>query len=143
MRPDHNVFLILGAAGSALAALLHVGCIIFGAPWYRFFGAGEAMARLAESGSPIPTRVTSGIVLVLMIWTYCALAGAGLLAQPPLLRILLSGITAIYLIRAVMFVPMMKNMPGNSLTFWLWSSAICLALGVTHLIGTRQAWAHL
>ncbi|MGQ4584278.1 hypothetical protein [Lysobacter sp. F60174L2] len=35
---------------NAIAALLHVGCIIFGASWYRFFGAGERMAQLASAG---------------------------------------------------------------------------------------------
>ncbi len=35
--------LITGAICSALAALAHLGCIIFGAQWYRYFGAGEEM----------------------------------------------------------------------------------------------------
>ena len=37
--------------GSAIAALAHLGCIIFGGDWYRFFGAGEQMARMAEAGN--------------------------------------------------------------------------------------------
>jgi len=45
MQGYRNTFLMIGAALSGLAALLHVGCILFGAPWYRFFGAGEKMAR--------------------------------------------------------------------------------------------------
>ena len=28
-----------------IAALLHVACIVGGPAWYRFFGAGERMAR--------------------------------------------------------------------------------------------------
>jgi hypothetical protein len=35
---------------SAAAALLHIAVIVGGAEWYRFFGAGEGMARLAERG---------------------------------------------------------------------------------------------
>src|ERR1700731_551627 len=66
LRPDYNIFLIFGAVGSGIAAILHLGCIMFGAPWYRFFGAGEKMAQLDEAGSAAPTRITSGIVLVLM-----------------------------------------------------------------------------
>ena len=143
MPQDENVFLIAGAAGSAIAAMAHVGCVVFGAPWYRFFGAGEKMARLAEKGSSAPARITSGIVLVLAIWSYCALAGAGLVPRPPLLRVALCAITAIYLLRASMAVLMMRTMPGRSTAFWFWSSAICLTLGALHLIGTRQAWAGL
>lgn len=138
-----NIFLLAGAAGSFVAALLHVGCILFGGPWYRFFGAGEKMARMAEAGSSTPTLITSGIVLVLMAWTYCALAGAGLAPKPPLLGAMLSGVTAIYLIRGLMLFPMMKMMPGRDVKFWLWSSAICMALGLLHLIGTKQTWSSL
>lgn len=143
MRAESNIFLIMGAVGSAIAALLHVGCIVFGGPWYRFFGAGEKMAKLAEAGSTFPAKVTSGIVLVLLVWAYCALAGAGMFPKPPLLRYLLGAITAIYLLRGLMFVPMMKIMPGQSIKFWLWSSAICLALGIIHLVGTKQVWNYL
>lgn len=31
-----NIYLVLGATCSAIAALAHLGCIIFGADWYRF-----------------------------------------------------------------------------------------------------------
>lgn len=143
MHPEHHAFLFLGALGSATAALLHLGCIAFGAPWYRFAGAGERLARLAEAGSGAPTRITSGLVLILSIWTYCALAGAGLVRQPPLLRYLLSGITLIYFARAFAVFVLMKMMPGRSLQFWWWSSAICMTLGMLHLAGTVQSWASL
>lgn len=143
MRVDYNIFLLLAAAGSGIAAFLHVGCIIFGANWYRFFGAGEKMARLAEAGSPVPTRITSVIVMVLLMWTYAALAGMGSVPKPPLLRYILIVIALIYLTRACFVHLLMKAMPGNSMRFWLWSSLICLALGAFYLIGTKQAWASL
>ena len=50
MPHRYNEALIAGAVLSALAPLLQVGCIVYGAPWYRFFGAGENMARMAEAG---------------------------------------------------------------------------------------------
>lgn len=138
-----SIYLVAGAAGSFAAALAHVGCIVFGAPWYRFFGAGEKMARMAEARSATPTLITSGIVLVLLAWSYIALAGAGMVPKPPLLRALLAGVTAVYLLRGLMLVPMMKKMAGRSLTFWLWSSAICLGLGALHLAGALQTWSGL
>ena len=132
-----------GAIGTGVAAIMHLGCIIFGAPWYRFFGAGEKMARLAESGSAIPATITLGIFLVLAFWSYCAFAGAGLVPKPPMLRLILIGIAAVYLIRGFLFPVLMKSMPGNSLMFWISSSVICIILGLTHLIGVKQSWAKL
>jgi len=38
---EPNYLLTAGGAMSAVAAALHLGCILFGASWYRFFGAGE------------------------------------------------------------------------------------------------------
>ncbi len=64
MDSGKNKFLIIGSIGSAIAALAHLGCIIFGGDWYRFFGAGEQMAKMAEDGHWYPTVVTSIIVLV-------------------------------------------------------------------------------
>ena len=143
MDADRNVFLIAGAMLSALAAALHVGCIFFGAPWYRFFGAGEQMARLAESGSWYPAVVTLAIVAVLLAWSLYALSGAGVLPRLPLLRPALCAITAVYLLRGLVVVPLFLLMPEKTTAFWVWSSAICLVFGIVHLVGTSQAWTRL
>ena len=58
-----NRYLITAGILSALASLLHIGCIYFGASWYRFFGAGEHMAKLAEQGSLQPTLITEVLCL--------------------------------------------------------------------------------
>ncbi len=143
MDADRNGFLIAGATLSAIAALLHIGCIFFGAPWYRFFGAGERMARLAESGSWYPTIVTSVIVAVLIGWSVYALSGAGVVPRLPLMRPALCAITAIYLLRGLVVVPLFLVVPEKTTAFWVWSSAICLFFGIVHLVGTSQAWARL
>ena len=62
-----NKFLVVAAICSGVAALLHLGCIIFGGEWYRFFGAGEQMAQLAEAGHIYPTIVTLVIVILLLV----------------------------------------------------------------------------
>ncbi len=143
MRANPNAFLIVGALLSAVAAVLHLACIYFGPSWYRFFGAGEKMARLAESGSAHPARVTLLITAVLLTWSAYALSGAGVISQLPLLRPALCAIAAIYLLRGFAFFPLMKLIPGNSLAFWLWSSAICGVIGLVHLIGIEQTWSLL
>lgn len=138
-----NVFLIIAGMLSATVAMLHIGCIYFGAPWYRFFGAGEQMAVLAERGSIQPTLITSGIVFVLSIWSLYAFSAAGIIFRLPLGRVALILITSIYLVRGIAGFFFVSSPMGRSPEFWLWSSSICLFFGIIHLIGLKQQWASL
>jgi hypothetical protein len=143
MERSRNSFLIYGAALSAAAALLHLACIAFGAPMYRFVGAGEAMARLAEAGHWYPTTAATVIALVLALWSVYALSGARVIPRLPLLRTGLCMITGVYLLRGIAAPAISPYFPGNTLTFWVWSSSICLGIGVVHLLGLREAWPQL
>jgi len=143
MYKANNKFLIAAAICTALAALAHIGCIIFGADWYRFFGAGEQMAQMAEAGDWYPAVVTSVIVIFLAIWSLYALSAAGVIRRLPLLRLALCLIASIFLIRGISFVMLMPMFPENSLTFWLVSSGICLMIGILYAVGTHQRWAEL
>ena len=142
-KPFKNRFLIAAAMACAAAGLIHIGCIIFGGSWYRFFGAGEEMARLADAGNSYPTIVTSIISAVLSIWSLYALSGAQIIPRLPLLRTALCIITSLLLARGLAFIFMMPLFPGNSLLFWLTSSALCLAIGICFLIGLKQSWHQL
>lgn len=143
MELNRNAWLLAAAAFNAMAAALHVGCIIFGASWYRFFGAGERMARLASTGSWYPALITSGIAAVLGVWSLYALSGAGVVPKLPFVRAVLCIITAIYLLRGLAVLPVSFFAAGRSLSFWWWSSAICLTIGLVHLAGLKQVWARL
>ncbi len=134
---------MFGAIFSAIAALAHLGCIIFGGDWYRFFGAGEQMALMAEAGDIYPTIVTSIIVLMLSIWSLYGFSGARVMPKLPLIRIALVLISAIYILRGVCFVFLMPMFPENSVTFWVVSSTICLGIGILYLLGTYQSWSRL
>lgn len=138
-----NKYLVTGGSLSAFAALLHLGCIYFGAPWYRFFGAGEEMAQLAEQGSIQPTIVTSVIFIILTTWSAYAFSAAGLIKKLPLIRLALILITFIYLARGIAGFFLIYQPMGRSAEFWLWSSTICLTIGWIHLFGLRQQWAKL
>lgn len=61
----------------------------------------------------------------------------------PFTRLALCGIAGVYLLRGIAFVPLMTHFPGNSTTFWIVSSAICLAIGGVHILGLKQAWHRL
>jgi hypothetical protein len=52
-----NIMLITAGLLSLSAALLHLICIYFGASWYRYLGAGEKMAEMAEQGSKYPNHL--------------------------------------------------------------------------------------
>jgi hypothetical protein len=140
MAPDVNRMLTAAAALSALAALLHVMVIAGGPAWYRFFGAGERMAQLAEAHSPVPTLVTLGIAAILAAWAAYAASAAGLLRPLPLTAAALVTITAIYVLRGLAIVPV-AAVPALRTPFNLWSSAICLAIGLVHAVGLWQVWS--
>lgn len=136
-------WLIAAAVLSGAAALLHLGCIVGGPDWYRFFGAGEGMARAAARGDLRPTLITLAIATVLAVWAAYAASGAGLIPRLPLLRTALVAITAVYLLRAIAFLPLHYWRPQHSDAFAIWSSAIVLVYGIVHLIGVLRAWRHL
>ena len=135
-----NKWLIAAGLLDVTAALLHVVVIIGGPDWYRFFGAGEAMAQAAQSGSVRPTLITIAIASVLATWAAYAFSGAGLILRLPWLRTGLVAISAIYLARGLVVMPILLLRPELIDPFLLWSSAIVLVFGLAHAIGTWSAW---
>jgi hypothetical protein len=135
-----NPLLVIGGWLSLAAALLHLGVIAGGPDWYRFFGAGEDMARMAEQGSMLPALITLAITVLLAIWSAYAFAGAGLLRRLPLMRTALVAIAAIYLLRALTLVPLALLRPDLLTPFDLWSSLIVLIYGLCYAVGTWRAW---
>lgn len=143
MPTAYNTALVVAACLSAIAALLHVGIIVGGASWYRFFGAGERMASAAAAGRWYPAIVTTGIAIVLALSAAYALAGAGVIQSVPLLKLGLCAITAIYLLRGLAVVPVLVVARSKATPFVIWSSGICLIYGAVHLVGLAQVWPKL
>ncbi len=135
--------LISGGVLSLIAAVLHLAVIVGGPDWYRFFGAGEAMARMAGEGRLYPTLVTLGIATVLAIWGLYAFSGAGLILRLPLLRTGLLVIAAIYLVRGL--GPFAVALAGVARlnTFMTVSSLICLIYGLAYAAGIFLRWPAL
>ncbi len=126
-----------------LIALLHVGIILGGPDWYRFFGAGEGMAQLAEKGSNHPTIVTSIITLILIFWGFYAFAGAELIRPLPLMKVVLSMVCLTFISRGLLGIPMVLlvddpylNELQGRMTFMMISSLFALGLGLLFLPGT-------
>ena len=140
--------LVIAGSLNFLAALLHIGVIIGGAPWYRFFGAGEALATLAEQGAIKPTILTLLIALVLFCWGLIAWSGAGLIPSLPYIKPALVCITAVYILRgsAGLVAPFVSKHPKikeNRTRFWLVSSIVCLMFAAFHLHGLVSHWSSM
>lgn len=138
-----NNWLLLAGIGDAAAAIAHLVCIVGGPAWYRFFGAGERMARRVEQRSIAPALITLAIAAMLGIWSVYAFSGAGLLVRLPWLRPVLLAITTIYLLRAAALPFLFRIMPDRSTPFLMWSSAIVFAFGAVHATGLAQGWERL
>ena len=141
--------LLLGGGLTGAASLLHVAIIFGGPDWYRFFGAGERMARLAAAGSIYPAVVTAGIASILAVWALYAVSGAGLIRRLPFLRVALVVIAAIYLIRGILGIPVVlfaddpySNQLKVRMTFMAVSSLICVCLGVCYAAGALTQLRH-
>ena len=143
MKGRPEPWLVAAGQLSAGAAIRHLAVIAGGPDWYRFFGAGEGMARMAERGSLQPPLVTLGIAAVLALWSAYAFAGAGLIRRLPLMRTALVAIAAIYLLRGLALLPAVAVNGTAVDAFTLWSSLIVLVYGLTYAVGTYRVWTAL
>ena len=138
-----NRVLFAGGLLSVAASLLHLFVIVGGPAWYRFFGAGEGMAQMAERGEITPTLTTIAIASILAIWAAYAFAGAGAIRRLPLMRTALVLISAVYLLRGLVLIPALIINKGSPEPFVLWSSLIVLVYGLCYVVGTWVAWPQL
>ena len=135
------------AAGilSAGVAALHAAILFMGGPAYRYFGAGERMARLAEHGSSEPTFITTVLVLLFASWAAYAFSGAGLVPALPRLQTVLLLIGLIYAGRGLAVLPQAylrlaggeAAVPLRHLAF----SVASLVTGMAYLVGTVRAYS--
>lgn len=138
MKRSVNYALLLGGGLSLLAGLLHLVIMVGGADWYRFFGAGERLSTLAANGSLVPGLLAAGLTVILFLWAAYAFAGAGLLSPLPLLKPALITISAIYLARGLVLIPAALFRPEALNNVKIWSSLVCLLMGLSYAVGTRQ-----
>lgn len=132
MKTGDTLLMLCGVI-NVLIALLHVGVIYYGAPAYRYFGAGEKLAIMAEQGSPVPAVVTSAITFVFLAFAIVTFAQAGGLPLPYAFYGVFA-IATIYTLRGAMVVPLLF-MASKASKFDLVSSLISLAIGLLHFVG--------
>lgn len=117
-------------------ALLHFGCLFTGAAGYRFLGAGERIAGLAEKGHWYPHFTAISVGVFLAVVAVYAFVTAGGTTTLPYAYLLLSAAATVFLVRSAVF-PLMKNrFKGNSDRFWYISSFCSFILGALLAAGT-------
>ncbi|MEC4021084.1 hypothetical protein [Streptomyces sp. H27-D2] len=138
-RP-HARALIAAGSLSLAAGALHAALPFYGGAGFRYFGAGERLAHLAEQHSPIPTVTALGIAALLTLAAAYAWSAAGLLRPLPKLAPVLLTLTAVYLLRGLALLPELPliafsptTLPPRELAF----SAFALTTGLLHLAGLR------
>jgi hypothetical protein len=58
----------------------------------------------------------------------------------PFVKAALAASTAAYLVRGIASAPLVVASGGTVTTFVVWSSVICFANGMVHLVGLAQRW---
>ena len=127
-------------------ALLHIAIILMGGRGYRYFGAGENMAVLAEAGNLKPAIITAGLAAVFLVFGLYALSAAGHIRRLPLTRLVVLGIGLLYLLRGVLLGPQAwwaVQQPGKVPLRFLLFSGVALLLGVMCVYGVTLRWREL
>ncbi len=144
-----NIFLMLGGIFSIVASFAHIGIIIGGASWYRYFGAGDKMVAMSENGLLLPSIVTFFIAAVLFVWGVYAFSAAGLIRSLPFIKTITTVIAMIYTARGLLLLPALfltdglKGWNGMDNPFWVWSSLISLTIGILYSVGLFGVWSKL
>lgn len=138
--------LTVGGICSAFLALLHVSVIVMGPPAYRYFGAPDEFALQTEAGSRAPAVLTGIFAAIFAIWAAYGFGGARRIRRPPLVRLGLVVISAVYILRGLSAIPEALLLLRDADAFpprFLVFSLVSLAIGIVHAAGTRQAWRRL
>lgn len=139
-----NGFLKWAGVFSLGIALLHIAIIIVGPSAYRYFGAGEEMATLAEQGSWQPHILTLFIVLVFFVFGFYAWSGAGAFRKLPMLKWALVVIASIYVLRGLgLFVQLLGILKEETRNQDLIFSGVSLAIGLCYAAGIKLNWNKL
>ncbi len=131
---------------SVAAALAHLACIAGGPDWYLFMGAPPQLVAAAEQGDAKLGIMTAGIAIIIFGWAAYAFSAAGLIRRLPLTKLALIAISLVLVVRGTSYfvVPLWHGWrPDLSPTFLVWSSLICVAMGLCFAIGTWQSWSTL
>jgi hypothetical protein len=134
---------MMGGLASGAIVILHVVVIALGEPAYRYFGAGEEIARAAARGEVWPAGLTLAIAAMFALFAACALAAARRPEGRTTLRAALVAIACIFLLRGIVVFPQGLASLGDSAALpfrFFVSSAASLVIGCIYAWGTLASW---
>ncbi|MBD3382424.1 MAG: hypothetical protein GF404_09535 [candidate division Zixibacteria bacterium] len=113
---------------------LHIYFIFAGPEIYRFFGAGEKLASMLESGSVIPTISTFVLAIVFALFAVYGLALAGFIKELPFQKQVVLAVSIIFILRSLLMLKLLadpENVPLQMILF----SLVALLVGLLYLHG--------
>jgi hypothetical protein len=142
-----NYLVFVGVVATA-GALLHIAILFGGPDWYAFFGAPQGLVDMARAGNvraPISCLVIAAFLSLLAAYAF---SGAGVIRRLPFLRLVLSSIAGVLILRGILFVPLILWRPGTLSgicecrsvdAFIIVTSVLCLAMGIGYALGALAA----
>ncbi|WP_018277479.1 hypothetical protein WKI13_01220 [Teredinibacter turnerae] len=139
---------LLPAALNGAVVVLHLAIILGGAAWYRFFGLADELVLWLEQGSWLPHFLLLGLASTFAVWMCFALSAAGIMRRFWMLRPVLTMVTLLYLVRGLagLAAPLFYLHPAmavEGISYWIWSSLVCVAAGLVHLNALVDTWGAL
>jgi putative oxidoreductase len=131
--PKRNLMLLIGGSFSLAFALFQLSCIWFPPSLLGYFGGPVEMSIQRPV---VYALVCVAVAVAIAIAGFYALSGAGKIQHLPFLRIMLTGVTAVYLLRGLLLFPQVQfvlHHPGFAR--FVVFSAIALVVGLVHLGG--------
>jgi hypothetical protein len=141
-------YLVFVGLAAAAGALLHIAILSGGPDWYAFFGAPQGLVDMARAGNvraPISCLVIAAFLSLLAAYAF---SGAGVIRRLPFLRLVLSSIAGVLILRGILFVPLILWRPGTLSgicecrsvdAFIIVTSVLCLAMGIGYALGALAA----
>jgi hypothetical protein len=141
-------YLVFVGVVAAAGALLHIAILFGGPDWYAFFGAPQGLVDMARAGNvraPISCLVIAAFLSLLAAYAF---SGAGVIRSLPFLRLVLSSIAGVLILRGILFVPLILWRPGTLSgicecrsvdAFIIVTSVLCLAMGIGYALGALAA----
>ncbi|MEO6687697.1 MAG: hypothetical protein ABIS07_06780 [Dokdonella sp.] len=132
-------FVSCAGVACVAGALLHLAIALGGPEWYAFFGAPKGIVAMARAGNVRAPISCVAIAAILSVFAAYAFSATGVIRQLPFLRVGVTFIAAILILRGVLFAPILLWQPHLLAgicdcrtidTFIVVSSLICLGIGV-------------
>ncbi|MGA2262738.1 MAG: hypothetical protein ABSH28_15055 [Acidobacteriota bacterium] len=144
MRPEtlteKNTLLLVGGYFSLAFAVFQVSAVFWPPNAIKYLGGPAELSQTRPVIYALLCIVVAAIVAVLGLY---ALSGAGRIVRLPLLRTVITVMTAIYVLRGLLLIPQMPVVIANpGLMRFALFSGISLCVGFVHLGGLIKLFRH-